>query len=116
MNGYKLSAALLRFRLVTTNTDGELAYCGSGGIAIGSLQQGAPDDTFAIDTVVTPDCIAPGKEATLDSGEALAIGDMFKAGADGVASKDATKTVDTLGKVLTVASGASVRTRVVFGV
>lgn len=98
-------AALGRFRLISvdTSTPGKLIHCPAGGGCVGSLQEGAPNDIFAAGTVVSPDEIEIGKEVTLVAGEILAPGDFFKAGAyggaDGYAVKDASKTVDTLGKV-----------------
>lgn len=105
-------AALKRFRLVSLSA-GKYVHCPAGGNCLGSLQEGAPADTFASDSSVAPDAIEIGKEVTLEAGEALAIGEMFKAGAyggnDGYAVKDATKTVDTLGVVLTTASAAGAK-------
>ncbi len=98
-------AALGRFRLVSvdTSTPGKLIHCPAGGGCVGSLQESAPDDTFASGTSVSPDSIENGKEVTLVAGEILAVGEFFKAGAyggaDGYAVKDASKTVETLGKV-----------------
>lgn len=105
-------ATLKRFRLVSPSA-GKYVHCPAGGACVGSLQEGAPDDTFASDSPVAPDAIEVGKEVTLEAGEALAIGEFFKAGAyggnDGYAVKDATKTVDTLGVVLTTASAAGAK-------
>jgi hypothetical protein len=105
-------AALKRFRLVSLSA-GTYVHCPAGGACVGSLQEGAPADTFASGTPVAPDAIEVGKEVTLEAGEALAIGEFFKAGAysgnDGYAVKDATKSVDTLGVVLTTASAAGAK-------
>ncbi len=115
MASYKLSAALSRYRLVTTDANGLLAYCGAGGVAVGSLQEAAPDNSFPSGSIVEPAEIESGEEALLEAGEALAVNDMFKAGANGVAAKDATKSVDTLGKVLQAATAAGQKVRVVYG-
>lgn len=110
-------AALKRYRLVSLSA-GTYVHCPSGGNCVGSLQEGAPADTFASGTPISPDAIEAGKEVWLEAGEALAIGEMFKAGAyggaDGYAVKDSTKTVDTLGVVLSTASGAGSRFQAVY--
>ena len=107
-------AALKRFRLVSLSA-GKYVHCPAGGACVVSLQEGAPADTFASDSPVAPDAIEVGKEVTLEAGEALAIGEFFKAGAyggnDGYAVKDATKTVDTLGEVRSTASAAGAKFR-----
>lgn len=105
-------AALKRYRLVSLSA-GAYVHCPAGGACVGSLQEGAPADTFASGSPVAPDAIEVGKEVTLEAGEALAIGEFFKAGAyggnDGYAVKDASKTVDTLGVVLSTASAAGAK-------
>ena len=110
-------AALKRYRLVSLSA-GTYIHCPAGGNCVGSLQEGAPADTFAISTPVSPDAIQTGKEVTLEAGEALAIDEMFKAGAyggaDGYAVKDATKSVDTLGVVTSTASAAGAKFQAVY--
>lgn len=117
-HSYETAAALKRYRLVSVNSSGKLIHCAAGGMCVGSLQEGAPADTFASGTVVSPSEVEPGEEAILEAGEALAAGEMFKAGAyggnDGYAVKDATKTVDTLGLVLQAATDAGQKIRVVY--
>lgn len=111
------NAALKRFRLVSLS-GGKYVHCPAGGDCVGSLQEGAPADTFASGTVIAPSEIEIGKEVTLEAGEPLAIGEKFKAGAyggeDGYAVKDAAKTVDTLGVVVSTASAAGVRFQAVY--
>ena len=108
-------AALKRHRLVYVYTDGTLLHCPAGGMCVGSLQEGAPADTFAADTPVSPDAIEYGKEVVLEAGEVLAVGEFFKAGAyggaDGYAVKDSTKTVNTLGVVRQAAAAAGAKFR-----
>lgn len=118
---YPTGAALKRYRLVTVNSSRELVHCASGGIVVGSLQEGSTvDDVFAAGIDVSPCEVEPGKEALLEAGEALTPGWMFKAGAyggdDGYIVRDATKTVDTLGLVLQTATAAGQKVRVVYGV
>jgi hypothetical protein len=107
------AAELKRFRLVSVDTNGKLVHCPAGGACVGSLQEGGAGGVFAADTPVSPDAIEVGKEVTLEAGEALAIGEFFKAGAyggnDGYAVKDATKSVDTLGEVRSTASEAGAK-------
>jgi hypothetical protein len=108
------NAALARFRIVSVNSSSKLIYCPAGGNAVGSLQEAGPlvagVETFAAGSNVSADGIYPGKEVTLQAGEVLAAGEMFKAGAysgeDGYAVKDATKTVNTLGEVRQAATAA----------
>lgn len=106
-------AALKRFRLVSVNSSGVLVHCPAGGGCVGSLQEGAPDDTFASGSPVSPDAIEVGKEVTLEAGEALAIGEWVKpgaySGADGYAVKDASKTVDTIAQVRSTAAAAGAK-------
>ena len=111
---YKLSASLKRYRFVTVAA-GQLGYCGAGGMAIGSLQEAAPDNTFPASSIVSPEEIEPGKEAEIEAGEVLAVDDLFACGADGVAAKEAAKTLNTLGKVIRGAAAPGAIARVVYG-
>ena len=112
--GFKLSAALNRYRFVTVGTTQQLEYCGVGGLCVGSLQESAPDNVFPIGSIVGVAEIEPGCEVLFEAGETLVPGDLFKPGANGVGVKDASKTVDTLGKVL-VGAGVGEVARGVFG-
>jgi hypothetical protein len=108
------NADLARFRIVAVNSSNKLIHCPAGGNATGSLQEGAPlvagVETFKAGSNVSADGIYPGKEVTLQAGEAFAAGEMFKAGAyngqDGYAVKDATKTLNTLGEARQAATAA----------
>lgn len=111
---FKLSAALKRYRIVTVAA-GQLGYCGAGGMATGSLQEAAPDNTFPAGSIVSPDGIEPGKEAELEAGEVLVVDDLFASGANGVAAKEASKTVNTLGKVIRGAAAPGAIARVIYG-
>ncbi len=111
---YKLSAALKRYRIVTVAA-GQLGYCGAGGMATGTLQEGAPDNTFPAGSIVSPEGIAPGQEAEIEAGEALVVDDLFASGANGVAAKEVSKTLNTLGKVIRGAAAPGAIARVIYG-
>jgi hypothetical protein len=113
-SGYKLTAALKRYRIVTVAA-GQLGYCGAGGMAVGSLQEGAPDNTFPVGSIVSPESIECGKEAEIEAGEVLIPDDLFACGANGVAAKEAAKTLNTLGKVIRGAAAPGAIARVVYG-